>query len=191
MALLSSAARDFLAARMTTSKADDDDDDQPTSDFLAGTTAQIHDQIAHDLSANSLLDECKRSELMGNLVQGASPLLCPCAIEYSLICAAILYVMWKNVASAEYDKDRRALANSSAAGRRSRHHYSVDCGKANKGLFSGIFVLVLTITSLILFFALINHPAYTRMAILEVGLVRLMLYFLTLFATIIGFAQVS
>lgn len=34
---------------------------------------------------------------MGSLVQDASPFLFPCTIEYSLICAAILYVMWKNI----------------------------------------------------------------------------------------------
>ena len=39
--------------------------------------------------AKTLIDECERSEVMGSLVQDASPLVFPCAIEYSLICAAI------------------------------------------------------------------------------------------------------
>lgn len=34
---------------------------------------------------------------MGSLVQDASPFLFPCTIEYSLICAVILYEMWKNI----------------------------------------------------------------------------------------------
>jgi hypothetical protein len=114
-----------------------------------------------------------------------SPLLFPCAIEYSLISAAILYVMWKNVVASESDGLRSGSITSSQIARRSRHHvtcvsyckivfhiiiftllifkYSVDCAKANKGLFAGIFVLVLTIISLTLFFALINHPAYTKL----------------------------
>ena len=50
----------------------------------------IQDQFNQDLFSGTLLDECKRSEVMGNLVQDASPLLFPCAIEYSLIFAAIL-----------------------------------------------------------------------------------------------------
>lgn len=41
--------------------------------------------------------ECRRTNIMGSLVQDASPFLFPCTIEYSLICAAILYVMWKNI----------------------------------------------------------------------------------------------
>ena len=32
-----------------------------------------------------------------------------------------------------------------------RHLYSVDCGRASRGLFTGIFVMVITILSLILF----------------------------------------
>lgn len=39
---------------------------------------------------------------MGSLVQDASPFLFPCTIEYSLICAAILYVMWKNISKAGF-----------------------------------------------------------------------------------------
>lgn len=142
------------------------------------------------LEGSSLHDECKRSEVMGHLVQDASPLLFPCAIEYSLICAAILYVMWKNVAVGASERDRRSSSMSGSGGRRSRHHYSVDCAKANKGLFAGIFVLVLTIISLILFFALINNPEYRQMAIMEVGMARFVLFCMAFVATLIGIIQV-
>lgn len=40
---------------------------------------------------------CRRSNVMGALVHNASPFLFPCTIEYSLICAVILYEMWKEV----------------------------------------------------------------------------------------------
>ena len=39
--------------------------------------------------------QCRRSNVIGQLVQDASQFLFPCTIEYSLICAAILYMMWK------------------------------------------------------------------------------------------------
>ncbi len=35
---------------------------------------------------------------MSSLLADSGPFLFPCTIEYSLICAAILYVMWKNIA---------------------------------------------------------------------------------------------
>lgn len=48
-------------------------------------------------SIHSIEEPCKRSNVMGTLVQNASPFLFPCTIEYSLICAVILYEMWKEV----------------------------------------------------------------------------------------------
>lgn len=132
--------------------------------------------------------------MMGNVVQDASQFLFPCAIEYSLICAAILYVMWRKAVSG-FDKDdhhsRHHSSISSAIARRSRHQYSVDCAKANKGLFAGLFVLVLTIISLIVFFALINNPNYRKVALMEVGLARLLLFCLAFIATMIGIYQVN
>ena len=145
------------------------------------------------LNTASLEDECKRSNLMGDVVQDASQFLFPCAIEYSLICAAILYVMWTNdskSSSGDINYKRSSILNGSAAGRRSRNQYSVDCAKANKGLFGGIFVLVSTIISLILFFALINNPSYRVVAILEVGVVRFLLFCSALIATLVGIFQV-
>lgn len=42
---------------------------------------------------------CRRANIMGALLQNASPFLFPCTIEYSLIVAVILYEMWKEVSS--------------------------------------------------------------------------------------------
>lgn len=41
--------------------------------------------------------ECRRTNIFGSLVQNSSQFLFPCTIEYSLICAAILYVMWRSI----------------------------------------------------------------------------------------------
>lgn len=140
----------------------------------------------------NLVDECKRTEMMGNVVQDASQFLFPCAIEYSLICAAILYLMWRNVSVSNSDRIyQRSISGGSAAARRSRHQYSVDCAKANKGLFGGIFVLVGTIISLILFFALISSPEFRHVAILEVGVTRLVVFCFAFVATLIGIFQVG
>ena len=72
----------------------------------------------------------------------------------------------------------------------SRHHYTVDCGKANKGLFAGILVLVITIISLVLFFALINHPKFKVLAITEVSVARFTLIITSFIAVSIGIFQV-
>lgn len=56
-----------------------------------------HVRVTRGLKGPHHMFECRRTNIMGSLVQDASPFLFPCTIEYSLICAAILYVMWKNI----------------------------------------------------------------------------------------------
>lgn len=41
---------------------------------------------------------------MGSLLTNASPFLFPCTIEYSLICAVILFEMWKKVKTIDFTK---------------------------------------------------------------------------------------
>lgn len=43
---------------------------------------------------------------MGSLVTNASPFLFPCTIEYSLICAVILFEMWKKVRTIKVKMDK-------------------------------------------------------------------------------------
>lgn len=158
--------------------------------------------------------ECSRSELMGELVDKASPFLFPCTIEYSLLCAGlcfslylrfavihcdncilknlvyflislhhfpcgiptgVLYVVWNNINKPEVTRDGDSDISTYLA-RRVRHHYSVDCAHANRGLFMGILILVLTIISLILFFVLINNEAYKSLAIMEANIIELSVY---------------
>lgn len=67
---------------------------------LGGTTHSHHGEhvrLPRGLKGPHHMFECRRTNIMGSLVQDASPFLFPCTIEYSLICAAILYVMWKNI----------------------------------------------------------------------------------------------
>lgn len=115
---------------------------------------------------DGLEDACQRTSIMGSLVQNASPYLFPCTIEYSLICAVILYEMWHNVP--------RVVAKKTHAGhnapptRDMDHQFSVDCSGAHRGLFSGIILLVATIISLIMFFVLIKEPTHADAAVFQV-----------------------
>lgn len=58
-------------------------------------------------SVEILLDKkyCPEGTVMGPLVSNASPFLFPCTIEYSLICAVILFEIWKKV---EIEDTRKA-----------------------------------------------------------------------------------
>nr|XP_019558455.2 proton channel OtopLc [Aedes albopictus]XP_029711147.1 proton channel OtopLc [Aedes albopictus] len=146
-----------------------------------------HLRVARGLKGPHNIFECRRSNIIGTLVQDASPFLFPCTIEYSLICAAILYVMWRSISRPQTDPPQRQELHPL---KRSPHHYSVDCAGAHKGLFIGILILVLTIISLILFFVLISRPEFVNLAVTEVNICELTLYGTTTAATLIGMIQV-
>ncbi|CAL8079637.1 unnamed protein product [Orchesella dallaii] len=167
-----------------------------TSDLLHGIVdsgVSLH-RMKRGLKGPYSIYECRRSDIMGALVQNASPFLFPCTIEYSLICAAILYVMWKSLARTQYESGTNHQHHAGDThyyhgAKRSPHNYSVDCSRANKGLFFGIFFLVMTIISLILFFVLVSRPGYQALAVLEINITELVLYVTTTVAVLIGMCQ--
>ncbi|RVE41839.1 hypothetical protein evm_013504 [Chilo suppressalis] len=160
------------------------------------------------------IQQCRRANIMGTLLQNASPFLFPCTIEYSLICAVILYEMWKEVkcTAGDFEKKFNSTKNKSRnnsvtpekilqqfAGmlgvgtahdsRAALHHFSVDCSHAHRGLFGGILVIVLTIISLIMFFVLANGPKTINDAIFEVNVCEIILYSITALACMIALKQ--
>lgn len=130
------------------------------------------------VSASQKYQDCQRTNIMGSLVQNASPFLFPCTIEYSLICAVILFEMWKKVRSIpEINRTRR---NSTKPGPghqvKSAYHFSIDCSKAHRGMFAGIVIIVMTIICLIMYFVLHEQPEYINLAIMEVTYYEILLY---------------
>ncbi|KAJ8871228.1 hypothetical protein PR048_027534 [Dryococelus australis] len=141
------------------------------------------------------LYECRSANIMGSLVQDASPFLFPSTIEYSLICAVILYTMWKDSCSLRAGPGGgggsygNQVANAKVSPVPSKtnaaNHVRVDCANAHRGLFAGILVLVLTIISLIMFFVLIKEPGYDQLAVFEVNVTTLALYVVNMLAILL------
>ena len=67
----------------------------------------------------------------------------------------------------------------------------VDCAKAHKGLFCGIFLLVVCIISLILFFVLIKKANYRELGVLQAHIVEISIYTINAFASSIAIYQVK
>lgn len=63
----------------------------------------------HQNKDNSTAKYCQEGNVMGSLIANASPFLFPCTIEYSLICAVILFEMWKKVkiSNVVLERDRK------------------------------------------------------------------------------------
>jgi len=129
---------------------------------------------------------------MQKVLEDSSTFLFPCTIEFSLICAAILFIMWKNVGRehVHYKEARRKLLKSSADSmvEKRSQHYSVDCSHANTGMFCGILILVIIIISLIIFFVFISNsdPLMQNIAVQVASISELFLYSLTSVAVLIG-----
>lgn len=133
-----------------------------------------HEIVKRSVKHSQEYIDCQRTKIMGSLVQNASPFLFPCTIEYSLICAVILYEMWKKVRSLpDIERSRR---NSQKHAHKSAHHFSIDCARAHRGMFAGILVIVLTIIALIMYFVLHDLPDYQALAIEEVTITEILMY---------------
>jgi len=129
------------------------------------------------------------------LRQDSSPYLYPCLVQFSLICGAVLFIMWRNVHSEhEYYKLARLKIGhyqdrfdySSTCQR-----YSVDCNGSNTGLFCGVMVIIATIVSLIVFFVFITNSDQNlqSLAVQFASFSELGLYGLTSVAVMIGMCQ--
>lgn len=133
---------------------------------------------------------------MGTIVQEASPYLYPCIIEYSLIGAAVIYVMWRHIGRnpryvgvEELEKRLDAIMSHRAVALARAHHGRVDCIGASKGLFFGLLLLVGSLICLILFFVLIQHHKMGLLAIYLADASHCGLLLLSILAIIIGFCR--
>lgn len=167
-----------------------DDSSEEDTNFMLDAVSRNRSRRAVSNDAAEYID-CQRTNIMGTLVQNASPFLFPCTIEYSLICAVILYEMWKKVKTiAEIDRTRRNSQKVHAGTHaKSAHHFSVDCSRAHRGMFGGIIITVLTIICLIMYFVLHNEPGYEYFALQEVTIAETILYTITAIGVVLAMVK--
>ena len=178
---LLTTSSDFSSVTLTTDLGDHfvAVDDEDTIDIIHATEHQ----------------ECHRNQIMHNILEKSGPFLFPCTIEFSLICAAVLFIMWKNVKTEhEYYKLARLRNLHSRIDSEvslGSHRYSIDCSRASTGLFCGIVVMVVTIISLIMFFVFINNedPILRQTAVQVASFSELIMYSLTSFSVLVGMCQ--
>ncbi|XP_047989012.1 proton channel OtopLc isoform X8 [Leguminivora glycinivorella] len=140
---------------------------------------------------------CGRIPIMGTIVTDSAPYLYPFIIEYSLIGAAVIYVMWKHIGrypsvANDEDLERRleaVLSRRAAALAAAQRGNRVDCAGASKGLFCGLLLLVASLICLILFFVLIRHQELKRISIYLADVSHCALMVLSILAILIGFIR--
>ncbi|XP_046394994.1 proton channel OtopLc-like [Ischnura elegans] len=116
-----------------------------------------HEGVSSDAHLTKF--RCRNTHIMASLLEESSPFLFPFTVEYSLLCAVILAVMWgsanapyfRDTPSSHADSSREESGVSVIIRRAGRagSRFSVDCASSYRGLFLGVLVLVLTLTSLL------------------------------------------
>jgi len=136
---------------------------------------------------------CGRIDLMGNIVTKSAPYLYPFVIEFSLIVAAILLVMWSRIGKNPRFWGDDELDRLSVTSRKMVTYTRVDCVGASKGLFFGLLVLVSALICLILFFVLIDHGELhvSQLAVFLADISHASIMLLSLLAILLGFCRIK
>jgi hypothetical protein len=116
------------------------------------------------------------------LARKASPYLFPCTIQYSLIAAAIVFKMYTNVGKI----GRHVLTIDGGDNRTQR-----DCHKANKGLFLGLFIAILTLIAISCFFVFDEKFKNSDTASMIFYITEITLLFLSCMVVLIGFFKLQ
>ncbi|CAG0889206.1 unnamed protein product [Cyprideis torosa] len=131
---------------------------------------------------------CERRNLIGTIRQDSAPFLYPFLVEYSLIGAIVLYIMWKHVGlnpkfkyNAE-DPEYLSVQSSPPPCR-------VDCVGASKGFFLGLLVLVAAVICLILYFVFIANPDMKQLALYLADASHGGILLLCILTIVIGFCR--
>ncbi|CRK93108.1 CLUMA_CG006518, isoform C [Clunio marinus] len=141
---------------------------------------------------------CERNNILGTTVPDSTPYLYPFIIEYSLIGAVVIYVMWKHIGrypkfSQDEDLEHRleVMLSRRAVALAQSNSGRVDCVGASKGLFFGLLMLVGSMICLILFFVLVRHEQFRIMAYYLADASHGILMILAILAILIGFCRVT
>ncbi|GFO10320.1 otopetrin-2 [Plakobranchus ocellatus] len=149
---------------------------------------------------------CKPDALMGQIVEKSSVYLYPCTIEYSLVCACVLYVMWSNVGGGTAPTKTRPILESNSdisvdeteedendqsdeEDFRRSNRMSVDCAGSSQGLFLGILLFVIAVVCLVCFYVLIGTEKHLTTGTLLGHISEDFYYLVALIATLVAAVQ--
>ncbi|XP_045479133.1 proton channel OtopLc-like [Harmonia axyridis] len=157
--------------------------------FLANNPANYspHSIVLETKRFYDKKEQCMITNIIGPILFKTEPYLAPCIIEFSVLCAVILGLMWKKNLThgrEKYNpKFHKVLAENFDT--RTKSRFSVDFSKAHKGLFSGILVIIITIMSLIVYSELETHEKYWQIGILLVNSLEFLLFWAGTLASVL------
>ncbi|CAB3363060.1 Hypothetical predicted protein [Cloeon dipterum] len=100
------------------------------------------------------LHECLNANSLGQLWTSATPFLTPFIVQFSVISAAVTFVMGLKVGQ------RRHIFKGGSKGSSSSCSGSVDCNSSSRGLFLGLLCVVAGVVVIIVFFVVRGDPNF-------------------------------
>uniref|UniRef100_A0A6A7FY28 Otopetrin-2-like n=1 Tax=Hirondellea gigas TaxID=1518452 RepID=A0A6A7FY28_9CRUS len=140
------------------------------------------------------LHDCYQNNTLGKLWIGSQEQFFPFLIEYSLIAAAVTYIMWRNVGKEHMRSlshlSKTFLEETMHEKRARKGHWKVDCRSASKGLFLGLLVLVGGIVILIIFFVMKDQEGFEDKMFWMCHGSQIVILSLSVTSSLIGFWQI-
>ncbi|GIY29955.1 proton channel OtopLc [Caerostris extrusa] len=149
-----------------------------------------------DLSTSQC--KCATNAILSvNNVQ-AIPYLYPFTIEFNLLIAGVWFIMWHNIGKQYHRANPHHFHHKihkndgiEEVTYQSNLVISADCHASNKGLFAGLFILLSTIISIIVFFVAMSSAEYHNIGLSIHYFQESILIVITFFCVIIAQKQLS
>ncbi|XP_076362710.1 proton channel OtopLc-like isoform X2 [Tachypleus tridentatus] len=126
------------------------------------------------------------------------PYLYPFTIEYSLLLAGVWFILWQNIGRQHSHANPHPFHQKidtkegiEEVNYQSNLFISADCHASNKGLFAGLFLLLVSITTVIIFFVAVSGGKFVMVGITVHTLQEGILTGLALIGVIVSFRQTS
>ncbi|CAH1397844.1 unnamed protein product [Nezara viridula] len=131
-------------------------------------------------------DECLGPHTLTSVFGMFTPYLYPFTIEYSILVAGMMFVVWQKIGS--YSQCTPVSSNDSLISNVVLH---ADCHSSNKGLFAGLIVLVGSFLSIVLFFVAMTDSIYIEAGLLVNSVTELTLTILMTVTVIPAYKQIT
>eukprot|EP00095_Tigriopus_kingsejongensis_P008824 maker-scaffold280_size224562-snap-gene-0.12 protein:Tk08824 transcript:maker-scaffold280_size224562-snap-gene-0.12-mRNA-1 annotation:"conserved hypothetical protein" len=147
--------------------------------------------------AHQVYERCRRyhQNILGTTLIDSSPFLYPFVIEYALIGASVLFVMWRHVGRRSTPSTHNEMDSLTHTGinppRPMQFLKKGDWSHSLKGVLAGGVILILAILNLALFFGLDGHDANEDEAEYFTKITNTIINFLGIVALVIGVIQIQ
>ncbi|GAB6024103.1 hypothetical protein CHUAL_008815 [Chamberlinius hualienensis] len=194
-----------LAHKKSKEHYDDDDKHHDGHYDVSSNHSSGPSFLQTSMAGHSNNDLCVSKTILSSFTMQAAPYLYPFTIEYSLLLVGVWFIVWYNIGSEEemesdgqpsglhlMPRDQTEEGDGTPAEFFSSNLViHVDCHSANRGLFAGLFILLATVVSVIIFFVAMTNDDYIKTGIIINNVSDTVLMLLMIFSAAFAYRQTA